>query len=191
MSMGEPALALDDAPSWGQLTVDQYLRQETTNETRHEYSGGQIYAMAGATLNHDRVVKRLTQVFMNHLEGSPCEVFGSDIKVHLQVWNNDVFYYPDLMVVCDSSGNHDNYVESPKLIIEVMSDWDRDMYLKCFTYRHIPSLEEYVVLSQKPNDQRAWIFRRVSDWQPIEITSGMLTFASIDLNIELSSLYAS
>lgn len=191
MSMGELALALDEEFYHEQkLSVEEYLQVEAGNEIRHEFSGGQLRAMAGASIKHEIVAQNVNNSLHNHLRGKGCLVFKADIKVRLQVWDHDSFYYPDVMVVCDPSGNHANYVERPKLIVEVLTDWDRDMVLKYFAYQHIASLEEYVVVSQEPNDQRAWIFRRADNWQPREVRSGTLTFASVDLSLELGSLYA-
>ena len=40
-------------------TVSEYLKMEERSEIRHEYYDGEIFAMAGTTMNHNRIVGRV------------------------------------------------------------------------------------------------------------------------------------
>jgi Uma2 family endonuclease len=83
------------------VTVEDYLSGELRSETRHEYLGGSVYAIAGASEEHNLIATNLAAALHAHLRGKPCLVFIVDMKVRLLVARDDVFYYPDLMVACD------------------------------------------------------------------------------------------
>lgn len=63
------------------ISVEQYLKDEINRKEKHELIDGQIYAMAGANANHERISSNISRKFGNYLEASPCEPFGSDMKV--------------------------------------------------------------------------------------------------------------
>ena len=84
-------------PGW--ISPEEYLEGEGSSEIRHEYLGGHVYAMAGATRNHNRIVGNVFGELRERLRGKSCEPYGSDLKLRLSAGR--VFYYPDVMVVCD------------------------------------------------------------------------------------------
>lgn len=73
------------------ISETEYLAAELTNDNKHEFIDGEVYAMAGASANHERITKNLARKFGNHLENSPCEPFGSDMKVKIGA----KYFYPD------------------------------------------------------------------------------------------------
>jgi Uma2 family endonuclease len=85
------------------LTSEAYLLEENDNLgcMRHEYVNGLIYAMAGASLNHNRKSGRVYARLLQHLQGTPCEPFQSDMKVKVQSSDDMRFYYPDVQVTCE------------------------------------------------------------------------------------------
>lgn len=117
--MANPAFVLPDPI----LTSEAYLLMENDNKTgtRHEYVNGLIYVMTGASRNHNRVIRRLMTRLDQHLQGTPCEPFQSDIKVKIQRGNDVRFYYPDVQVTCEEE-NDLYYNEHPCLIVKVLSD---------------------------------------------------------------------
>src|SRR5690348_3187493 len=82
-------------------SVEAYLQSEKHSQVRHEYIGGVLYAMAGASDEHIALCVNLVSALRNHLHGSPCRVQMSEGKVRLRVASEEIFYYPDLMVICD------------------------------------------------------------------------------------------
>ncbi len=104
------------------LTVEEYLKLEQDVEVRHEYVAGQIYAMAGASEAHNLIVTNLIAILRPHLRGSSCRTFVSDMKVKVKTQQADIFYYPDLLVTCDSNDNKKYFKTNPNLIVEVLSD---------------------------------------------------------------------
>jgi hypothetical protein len=67
----------------GFISVAEYLQGELGRETKHEYLDGAIYAMAGASKNHQRIVTNLVIAFGQHLRNTPCDTFASDMKVRI------------------------------------------------------------------------------------------------------------
>ena len=173
------------------ISVDDYLEGERHSEIKHEYSGGVVVAMAGASRKHELVSGNLFASIHGHLRGKGCRTFKSDMKVHAEVIGSEIFYYPDGMVACDPADHDPYFVRSPKLIIEVMSDNAlRDRVEKFLVYQRIPSLEEYVVVSQHPERAEVSIFRRDEGWEPGELhRTGEFTLRSIGLTLRVEDLY--
>ncbi|HEV7869088.1 MAG TPA: Uma2 family endonuclease [Chthoniobacteraceae bacterium] len=173
------------------LTVEEYLAGEEFAEERHEYFDGTVWAMAGATRDHEIVTLNFATALHAHLRGSGCMVFKGDLKVRLKVRESTAFYYPDVGVACDPTDNHQLYVERPKLLIEVASrDTRKDFVEKLFAYQHIAALEEYVVASRNPADPWVHIFRRAEGWEPGDShREGKFTLRSVDLTLNVADLY--
>ena len=133
------------------MTPDEYLAWESTQQERHEYIGGEIFAMTGVRLNHNRIVVNALVHLRQGLRGMPCEVFGSDVK--LLVSSAGAYVYPDVIVTCDSRDRGDLSslsVSHPWLIVEVLSDstaaFDRGG--KFELYRQVESLTHYLLVEQ-------------------------------------------
>ena len=175
------------------ITIEEYLAGEKISEIRHEYVAGQVYAMAGASKNHERVSGGMFASIFGHLGGGPCEVYKSDMKVFVNVLRNEAFYYPDIVVGCDPDDNDTHFLNRPKLIIEVLSeDEKRDRVEKFLIYQAIESLEEYVIVSQNPKRPEISIFRKAEGWTPGHVhTEGEFTLASIDYTGRVEDLYLS
>lgn len=143
------------------FTADDYLAWEATQNERHEYFHGEVFAMAGGTQNHNTVSGNAYLALRQHLKGAPCKVFISDMRV--QVRAGDVYFYPDVVVSCqrtDVQNGLSMALESPVLIVEVLSNstasWDRGG--KFAAYREIGSLQEYLLLD--PEARTADLYRR-------------------------------
>ncbi len=172
------------------LTVEEYLEGEQEAEERQEYAGGQVYAMAGASEAHEVVALNFAAQLLAHLRGKKCRVFKGDMKVRLRLNANDLFYYPDAMVVCDPEDTQNLYKERPKVIVEVMSDYKSDHVEKLFAYQHIDSLEEYLVIHQDSDKMRAWLYRKDQNWAVSEgAPEGMIHLDSIGFCTPLADLY--
>jgi len=169
------------------MSIDDYLAAELISDTKHEYFDGQVYAMAGASVNHERIVMNIARILGNHLDGKPCEPFSANFKI--KVGNH--LFYPDAMVVCDDTRPHEVYTETPILIVEVLSRSTRriDETLKRRLYQTIPTLQEYVLIEQDIVDIE--ICRRGEGWVSNHYFLGdQVAFESIDLTIDVAELYA-
>ena len=168
----------------------EYLEGELASEIRHEYAGGQVFAMAGASAQHEEIAMSLATRLYQHLEDKPCRAYKSDLKLRVQVNQMDTFYYPDIMVSCDPKDNHRYYRENPTVLIEILSeDEKRDLVDKFLIYSRIEGLEEYIVLSQDPQRPKAYIHRRANNWQQEVIVEGNLEIPSIQFSTPLQHLY--
>ena len=169
------------------ISVEAYLKYELNSPTKHELIDGIMYAMAGASANHGRLSGNLFGEFRNHLKGSPCEPFGSDMK--LKVNNN--FFYPDVMVDCRFDNTTPYFTETPIIIVEVLSKTTRktDETLKLMAYINIPSLQEYVIIEQDIVDVQ--VLRRNEGWISRHYFLGdNVTFESIDLTLPVEEIYS-
>ena len=171
------------------LGTEEYLVFERTSDTRHEYIDGEIFAMAGASRTHNRIAGNLFTAIDLHLRDTPCRVFISDMKVQV----GSRFYYPDVLVSCsDVADEPDDYYETaPNLIIQVLSDSTEvdDHKHKRLAYQQLPSLEEYVLVSQIT--QQVEVYRRQSEGWTIETYTADNTvhLQSIDLTLAMAAVY--
>lgn len=176
------------------LTEAEYLAFEETSPLRHEYVGGEAYAMSGGTLRHNRISLNAASLLLARLAGKPCQVFMSDVKLH--VARDSAYYYPDVMVACSeqaSTANEVQAVSDPLLVIEVLSPSTEatDRREKLHAYRHLPSLQEYALVSQ--DTQQVEVYRRQGDigWLYITFEPGdTVEFAAVGLTLPLADLYA-
>jgi Uma2 family endonuclease len=128
------------------ISVEAYLAGELNADTKHEYIEGDVYAMAGASKNHQSITDNVCGELRQHLKNTPCRPFGSDSKVKV----GNQFFYPDVMVVCDDKTDNTYYTEAPILLVEVLSKSTRrtDETIKRVAYSSLPSVQEYVCVSR-------------------------------------------
>lgn len=173
------------------ISFREYLGRESTAEERHEYVDGKVFAMAGATEAHEIVAGNLFVAVHQHLRGKPCRVFKGDMKLKIALHRRDLGYYPDIMVTCDPADAEPLFKESPKLLIEVMSNYKTDHMEKLFAYQQIPSLEQYLVVSQDPDERQAWLYQRANAWEQEEgAPGGVIQLGSIEFSLSLNDVYA-
>ena len=167
-------------------SVEEYLKDELAREVKHELINGQIYAMAGASANHERISANILTEFNHHLKTSPCEPFGSDMKVK----TGSKFFYPDVIVDCQFDESQPYYSENPVIIVEVLSKSTRriDETTKRFSYINIPGLKEYVLIEQDIVDIE--VIRRSEGWQSKHYFLGdTVHFESINLTLSVEEIY--
>lgn len=172
-------------------TIDEYLALERDTDCRHEYLDGEIVAMVGASRAHNLLATRLTARLVMHLEGTPCRVYQSDMKVWIA--SARCFYYPDIMVCCKSVDEEpDDYHETrPALLVEIRSPGtaQRDDAEKRINYQSLPSLREYLLLDQ--DRPRAVLYRREeAGWRRVELEADDgLMLESVAMMAALADLY--
>lgn len=170
----------------GLISPEDYLKGEPLSEVKHELIDGHVYAMAGASANHERISVNVLRKFGNHLENTPCEPFGSDMKV--RVGSN--FFYPDATVDCHFDDSEPYFTETPIIIVEVLSRSTRrtDETVKLMSYINIPTLQEYVLIQQDFADIQ--VIRRSEGWLPKHYFLGdEITFESIGLTLPVEDIY--
>jgi len=168
------------------ITEDEYLAGEEIAKNKHEFIGGEIFAMSGASKNHERISGNIFVNLHAHLQNSLCEPFASDVKVKV----GDDFFYPDAMVVCEDQTEQDYYTEMPTIIVEVLSKSTRryDATIKRTAYQSIPTLQEYILIEQDFVDVE--VSRKKDQWCSRHYLLGeSLTLESIGLTIKVEDLY--
>ena len=174
-------------------TGEEYLAWEREAEFKSEYLRGEIYAMSGAALNHNIIASNLNGELRGQLKDRPCQVLGSDMKV--QVDTADAYFYPDISGLCGEFEFHDDRQDTyknPQFVIEILSDstesYDRGK--KFFNYQVLPSLKEYVLVSQKMvavevyrKDGDRWIYQLLKD------EGASLKLESVGCEVPIGEIY--
>lgn len=174
------------------LSYSEYLAMERTSETKHEYVNGAVYAMAGGTTEHGRLAMSLGRLLGNALDGRRCVTFSSDVRVRISATGRST--YPDLSVVCgglERAPDDPDAITNPTVIVEVLSDSTEgsDRGDKFAHYRRLPSLQQYVLVSQTA--PRIEVFTRQGEaWVLTEATAGeTLRLASLDIALAVDEVY--
>src|SRR5882672_1482512 len=76
----------------------EYLTRERLAKDKHEYYEGDVVALAGASLAHNRIVINLISEIGYYLKDKPCEILPSDIRVTIP--SSKAYMYPDATIVC-------------------------------------------------------------------------------------------
>ena len=186
------------APELHQInSIEDYLAYEEFSELKNEYLDGELYAMAGGTIPHNRISRSVVSEIYGKLKGKSCEVFNSDQRLMPSQASGD-FMYPDAMAVCGQIKTADidpHSITNPVLIIEVLSDstaaYDRGG--KFHKYRQMESLQEYVLIEQ--GEPTIDVFRKNSEgiWQivpRVEGLEGVLRLESLGIEVLLADVYA-
>ena len=174
------------------ISAADYLVEEAVRVTRHEFAGGCVFAMGETCGEHNIISGNLAAALHRHLEGGPCVPYMSDMKVKVKAANEEMFYYPDVMVACDPKDDAKLWRERPVLLVEVSSpDSARiDQREKNWAYQTIPSLEVYVMISQSAC--KVTVHRRASGWLPEIYTdpADCLSIEPLNFSLPFSKLYA-
>ena len=184
-------------------SVEEYLALERESEERHEYLDGQIYQMAGESLEHGRFCTNLSGQFYSQLRGTDCEVFSKDTKVRsgpspkLGRTTRGLYSYPDVLVVCGEPRFHDEYRDvllNPTIIIEVLSPateaFDRGgKWARYQTW--LPELSDYLLVAQSTPQIDRYQRRADGGWfySLVNKLEGNLRLDSIDCTLQLADVY--
>ena len=176
------------------LTAAGYLAIERTAETKSEFFDGEMFAMAGTTKNHARIVMNLSRELSARLKGRTCEPFATGLRVKVEA--NGLYAYPDLVVVCGEQRFEDDQLDTllnPTLIVEVLSETTErnDREKKFDLYRALPSLKEYVLVSQSEPRVEQFLRQPDGEWN-LRITTDPTAFVnltSLECEIPFAEIY--
>lgn len=148
------------------ISVEEYLAGELESPIKHEYVAGEVYAMAGVSDAHNFIAGNLYIALRQHLGAGPCKAYITDVKLRVEIARADIFYYPDVMVTCDATDTDRYFKVRPTFLAEVASPTTEriDRHEKFSTYIAIPTLQDYLIVSQ--HEPVATLFRRARDWRP-------------------------
>jgi Uma2 family endonuclease len=177
------------------ISEEAYLEEERKALNKSEYYKGEIFAMAGATKAHNRIVASIIVAIGQYLNGKDCHYYPSDLRVHNP--DNTLYTYPDVIIVCGKEEYLDKELDTllnPTVIIEVLSpsteNYDRGTKFKL--YRSIPSLKNYILVSS--TEYAAEVFTRKDDDEWLLNTTkeknGQIHISAISYDLLLSEIYA-
>ena len=171
-----------------------YLAYEAQSPVRHEYIAGEIFAMTGASIRHNVIAGNLFAELRTHLKGTPCRALIEGVKLRLR--KEQSYFYPDVMVTCEDRlqelDGQQQIVEAPLVVIEILSPTTEatDRREKLRAYRTLPSLKEYLLVSQE--QAQVEIYRRRGDigWDIITYEPGdTVEIASLELQLGMDEIY--
>ncbi|SER28442.1 Uma2 family endonuclease [Neolewinella agarilytica] len=189
--MGQPQLKNE------KYTIEEWQKLEQSGDIRYEFHFGEVFAMAGGTINHGRISRNATTILDNHFNENDknCEAFNSELKI--EVKPNGQYVYPDTLAVCGEIKESDTVkgsIINPVLVIEVLSESSEayDNGVKFRYYKKLPSLKEYFLIDQEKaiailyrRNGTGDIFSRI-DFEGLD---AVIELESVDLTLPLSAFY--
>jgi Uma2 family endonuclease len=176
------------------LSPQEYLARERAATYRSEYFDGETFAMAGGSPQHSLIKVNVTGELRARLKGARCTAYDSDLRV--LVSRTGLYTYPDASVICgplEFEDEHRDTVLNPTVVVEVLSEsteaYDRGK--KFGHYRQVPTLREYLLVSQEEprierffrNDDGTWTLTEAAG---LEAT---LRLPSLGIEIALREVY--
>ena len=170
------------------ISVEDYLESEKISPTKHEFVEGEVYAMAGASDNHNLLAGEFYGLLYIQLRDSKCQPFIGDIKVRV---SSSVVYYPDVLVSCEENPEHPYFRNNPILIIEVASPSTERIDRRVLYYQQMPSLQEYVIVDQYRMNVEIHRRQPNGGWKTVYFNepNDVVELTSVDLSIPLPELY--
>jgi Uma2 family endonuclease len=177
------------------LTAAEYLAIENKAEFKSEFYNGEMFAMAGASRDHNSINENLSSEIGAKLKGTGCRSYSRDQRVLVD--STGLYCYPDFIIVCGTreySDTDQNTLTNPQVIIEILSP-SSELYDRSIKFRHyqqLPSLREYILISQtEPLCER---FHRQDDgsWGLVTFAGleGTLDFKSLPVRLPMQDIYA-
>jgi len=177
------------------LSEAEYLEIERAAEFKSEFFEGEMFAMAGGTVQHSLIATNLAGEFRNRLKGGRCVAYNADLRIKIEA--TGLFTYPDLSIICGplrfAEGTEDTVV-NPTVLVEVLSDsteaYDRGR--KFEHYRQIPTLQAYLLVSQQAPRVEQFIRQAEGRWL-LEEAAGMdrhLELPALEISISLAEIFA-
>jgi Uma2 family endonuclease len=184
----------EPAPKYNFVSAQEYLKAEREAFEKHEYYQGEVFAMSGASLEHNIIFSNLFTDIGSKLKGKNCRPFGSDLRIHIP--KNTLFTYPDITIICGEPNLTDDKFDTatnPTVIIELLSASTRnyDKGEKFSLYREIESLQEYILIDTEKIHVIKHIRNKDNSWQLTEFKNieNIFSIDTIGLSLSLNNLY--
>ena len=184
----------EPVPKYNYIAAEEYLKAERDATEKHEYYQGEVFAMSGASLKHNKVFSNLFGELCIKLKGKECQPYGSDLRIHIP--ENTLYTYPDISIFCSPPNlTDDNFdtATNPTVIIEILSKSTRnyDLGSKFKLYRDIKSLKTYVLVDSlsfsvelhNKNENDIW------ELQDFKLLTDTLVLKTLQIEILLKDIY--
>lgn len=176
------------------VTPEEYLAFERAAEYKSEYFDGEIFAMTGASEEHNLITLNVASELRAQLKKRNCKTYSNDMRVKVPA--TGLYTYPDVAVVCGEAQFEDDFVDTllnPVLIVEVLSKstarYDR---IDKFThYRSIPSFTEYLLVAQDEFHVTQYVRQTEGRWLLTDYRSpeDTLQLESVECSLSLKEIY--
>jgi Uma2 family endonuclease len=177
------------------LTDAEYLQIERAAEVKSSFYGGEMFAMGGGTRWHSLISANLIRELGFSLKGRSSRVYDSNMRVKTE--STGLYAYPDVVVSCGSPQFVDAEMDTllnPTLVVEVLSESTEayDRGLKAESYRQIPSLREYLLVSQTTPHVEQYIRQQNDAWflQDVVGLESRLNLPSLNVSIPFAEIFA-
>lgn len=181
-------------PELQYISQEEYLAAERLSLEKHEYFQGEIFAMSGASKQHNEIFSNTFPEIAMQLKGKKCRPYGSDFRVNIP--KSTLFTYPDISVFCNEPELIDEVADTatnPTVIIEILSKSTRnyDQGQKFALYRAIDSLKEYILIDSEAvhviqytkNENSTWL---LTEYKNLEQD---FTIKAIEVTLDLIDIY--
>ena len=193
LGVSEPIATYGSAAEMREFfSLEEYFEIEARSSILHEYVAGEIYDMADPSQDHDIIAMNLAAPIHAQVQDRPCRVYQGRRQLQFKIGEDDFVYRPDVWMACgDARNEKGGYVDEPCLVIEVLSPSTArfDKREKLFSYREVLSVQEYVIVAQKP--AYVMIYRRSEQWRPqiLDSLEDILELQSVGLTLPLERVY--
>jgi Uma2 family endonuclease len=176
------------------VSEEEYLKFEESSEFKHEYANGQIFDMTGGSIDHSTIKSNTDNSLNTQLAGTNCRSVNGDLRVKIESWRS--YRYPDVMVFCgpgERVGGRNDTISNPVVVIEVLSPSTQmiDRNEKLHEYTTIPSLQEYLLISQDTPLVEHYLRQEAGGWlfTTVRGLDGVLELPSIGCKLVLAEVY--
>jgi Uma2 family endonuclease len=188
-------IAPDIANQNNLVTLDEYRKISETAEERLEYRNGEIFTMSGGTANHSEIACNLIFYLRFLRRDTDLRIYNGDMRIWIPEFQCGT--YADVLVINgkpEFNDTRNDEILNPLLIVEVLSPSTQgyDRGEKFRKYRSIPSLAEYLLISQsepyiehyfKPENNDIWQF------QICDRLEQTMKLHSLNIEIPLTEIY--
>ncbi|HZS04938.1 MAG TPA: Uma2 family endonuclease [Blastocatellia bacterium] len=176
-------------------TLEEYLELDRRSEERYEFFDGEVFAMAGGSIEHSAISMNIARALGNRLEDRDCRVFGSDARIKVPAARP--YRYGDALVVCGEVVIEEiqgqQMIVNPLLIVEVLSPsteaYDRDA--KFLAYRSVESFQEYLLVAQDRPYVTRYLRQPDDQWLRADIIGleSAVALESLGVTLPLGEIY--
>ncbi len=173
-------------------TQAQYLAFERDADSKHEYRDGEVVAVPLASTNHVRIMGSAGARLHHQVRGTEFEVMCAQMRV--KVPDGSFYGYPDVLVTRDADcEGQDDILTNPIVIFEILSHETEafDRSEKFHRYQQIPTLRDYILISQNCIKAEHFARENNGEWRLIAIKTGEddVILDSIGCRLKLSEIY--
>ena len=191
MEVNEPAVKYEVLKGMKPL---EFIEWETTQPYKNEYIAGSIYAMAGASISHNKILTNIMRKISPYLSGKECEIYASDLRIFVK--SKEAFFYPDATIVCGEIELAEEFketVKNPSVVFEILSPSTEhyDMGKKFFNYMQIDSLRETIAIDSREMNIKIGRRKENNLWAFEELThpGELFTIDTIHFTMSVQDLY--